>query len=175
MSKIAVIYKSHYGTTKQYAEWIAEALGASLLEMSAVKPQQLMDYDVVVYGGGLYAGGILGAKLIRNNPCKSLVVFTVGLADPEATDYSNILSQTFSPEKLAQTNVFHLRGGVDYSKLGFIHKTLMGMVKKAAEKKPETERTSEDKAIIETYGGKVDFMSQAAIAPLVEYVKSIVN
>jgi len=173
MSKIAVIYKSHYGTTKQYAEWIAEALGASLMEASAVKPQQLMDYDVVVYGGGLYAGGILGAKLVAKHPCKQLVVFTVGLADPGTTDYASILSRTFSPEKLVQTKAFHLRGGVDYSKLGFIHKTLMAMVKKAAEKKPEAERTSEDSAIIETYGGKVDFMSKAAIAPLVEYVKSI--
>jgi len=173
MSKIAVIYKSHYGTTKQYAEWIAEVLGASLLEASSVKPQQLMDYDIVIYGGGLYAGGILGVKLVTKHPCKSLVVFTVGLADPEITDYSNTLSQSFSPERLAQAKIFHLRGGVDYSKLKFLHKAAMAMVKKVAEKKLAAERTSEDNAALEAYGRKVNFMDKAAIAPLVEYVKSL--
>jgi len=175
MSKIAVIYKSHYGTTKQYAEWIAEALGASLLEASGIKPQQLMDYDVVVYGGGLYAGGILGAKLVAKNPCKLLVVFTVGLADPKITDYSSTLSQSFSPEKLTQTKIFHLRGGVDYSKLKFLHKAAMAMVKKVAEKKPAAERTSEDNAALEAYGRKVSFVNKEAIMPLVEYVRSITN
>ncbi len=34
MGNIAVIYKSHYGTTGQYAGWIAKALGAQLFEAS---------------------------------------------------------------------------------------------------------------------------------------------
>ena len=89
MKNIAVIYKSKYGTTKQYAKWIAEELGASLFEASSINPSQLMTYDVVVYGGGLYAGGIIGVKLVTGNPCKSLVVFTVGAADPGTTDYGS--------------------------------------------------------------------------------------
>jgi hypothetical protein len=52
---------------------------------------QLQDFDVVIYGGGLYAGGIIGSKLVTKNPCKSLVLFTVGLADPLITDYSEII------------------------------------------------------------------------------------
>ena len=59
MTKIAVIYKSKYGSTKQYAEWIAQALDAPLFEASSVNPAQLAEYDVVVYGGGLYAGSQL--------------------------------------------------------------------------------------------------------------------
>lgn len=50
--QIAVIYKSKYGSTKQYAEWIAKELDASLFEATNIKPSQLLDYDVVVYGGG---------------------------------------------------------------------------------------------------------------------------
>jgi hypothetical protein len=115
MAKIAVIYKSQYGTTKQYAQWIAEALEARIFEASDIKPAQLMDFDVVIYGGGLYAGGVIGAKLVTKNPCKALVLFTVGLADPKITDYSEIIGKTLSPEQLAKTKVFHFRGGVDYN------------------------------------------------------------
>jgi len=121
MDKIAVIYKSKYGATKQYAEWIAQALDAALLEAGAVKPPQLASFDVVIYGGGLYAGGIDGVKLVAKNPCKSLVVFTVGLANPKITDYAAILSKNFTGEALSKIKVFHLRGGIDYNKLGLLH------------------------------------------------------
>ena len=50
MKKIAVIYKSIYGTTEQYAKWIAEELNASLFVASSIKPIHLMDFDVVVDG-----------------------------------------------------------------------------------------------------------------------------
>ena len=173
MARIAVICKSKYGTTKQYAEWIAEALEAKLFEASDVKPVQLMDFDVVVYGGGLYAGGVIGAKLVTKNPCKSLVLFTVGLADPKITDYSEIIGKTLSHEQLAKAKVFHLRGGVDYSKLGLFHKVLMAMVKKAAEKKPLNERTGADHGLIETYGKNVDFTDRATIEPLIAYVRAL--
>ena len=173
MNKIAVIYKSKHGTTKQYAEWIAKALDASLFETSSIKPAQLADYDVIVYGGWLFGGGISGVKLVTENPCKSLVVFSVGLGDPAVTDYSEILAKNFTPELLSRIKVFHLRGGIDYKKLGFVQKNMLTMVKKHVEKKAPDQRTSEEQAVLETYGGKFDFTDQAAIMPIVEYVRAL--
>jgi len=173
MKSIAVIYKSKYGATKKYAEWIAKSLEAPLFEASSVNPSQLTEYDVVIFGGGLYASGINGVKLVTKNPCKSLVVFTVGLADPKITDYSEILSRTFTAEQLLKIKVFHWRGSMDYSKLSLIDKGLMSMVKKQAEKKPPAERTSDDQGVIETYGKIVDFTDKAVITHLIEYVRGL--
>ena len=173
MKNIAVIYKSVYGTTKQYAEWIAQELDASLFEASSVKPVQLMDYDVVVYGGGLYAGGIMGAKLVAKNPCKSLVVFTVGLSTPETTDYSKILSKNFTSERLEKIKTFHLQGGIDYGKLGMVHRVMMVFAKKETKKIPMAERTNDDNLLLETYGDKVDFTNRDTIKPLVDYVRAL--
>ncbi len=173
MKNIAVIYKSVYGTTKQYAEWIAEELNASLFEASDVTPAQLMDYDVVVYGGGLYAGGILGVKLVTKKPCKALVVFTVGLATPEITDYSGILAKNFTAAYLEKIKVFHLHGGMDYSKLGIAHKAMMALMKKRVEKIPLANRTNDDRELLETYGGTFDFTDRATIKPLVDYVGAL--
>ena len=102
---IAVIYRSKYGTTKRYAEWIAEALDAQLFESHTIKATQLIDFDMVVYGGGLYAGGISGINLVTKNPCKKLVIFTVGFATPENTDYSDILKKTY-PLKYGKVQKF---------------------------------------------------------------------
>jgi menaquinone-dependent protoporphyrinogen IX oxidase len=173
MKKTAVIYKSVYGATKRYAEWIAQELNAPLFEASKVKPNQLQDYDVVIYGGGLYAGGIIGVKLVANNPCKSLVVFTVGLATPATTDYTEILSKNFTAEQLKNTKIFHLHGGIDYGKLNIAHKAMMAFKKKEVERKPIAERESDDRQFLETYGKKLDFTSKDAIKPLIDCVHAL--
>lgn len=173
MNKIAVIYKSKYGATKQYAEWIAGDLGADLYENPDIKPSQLLDYDVIVYGGGLYARGISGIKLVTKNPCNRLVVFTVGAANPELTDYTEIINKNFSKELLEKTKIFHLRGGIDYGRLNFIDRKLMAMMVKMTSEKPESEVTEEDKVLISTYGKKVDFADKATISPIVEYVSQL--
>jgi menaquinone-dependent protoporphyrinogen IX oxidase len=171
--KTAVIYASKHGATKQYADWIAEELRAELLKAGSVSPAQLQGFDCVIYGGGLYAGGILGAGLVAKNPCKNLVVFTVGLADPKNTDYTHILKKNFPPGSTQPLKVFHLRGGIDYKKLGPVHRAMMAMVKKQVEKKPEASLAGDDKAFLETYNKQVDFIDRSAIVPLVEFVCGI--
>jgi menaquinone-dependent protoporphyrinogen IX oxidase len=173
--KTAVIYASKHGTTRQYAAWIAEELHAELSEAGLVSPSKLREFDYVVYGGGLYAGGILGVNRVAKNPHKNLVVFTVGLADPQNTDYSHILKKNFPPNAAQPLKVFHLRGGIDYKKLRIIHRGMMAMMKKTVSKKAGTDRTSEDEIFLETYGSKVDFTDRSTITPLVEYVSSIQN
>ena len=173
MSKIAVIYKSKYGATKQYARWIAEELSAPLFEASDIKPSQLADYDVVVYGGGLYAGGISGVKLVTENPVKALVVFTVGLKDPETADFSDVLTKNFKQEYLPKIKVFHLRGGADFKSLSLFHKGIIATLKKVAEKKSPDERTSEEQTAFAIADKEVDFTDKEAISPLVEYVRSL--
>jgi len=173
VKKIAVIYKSKYGFTQKYAAWIAKALGADLWEWAAIKPAQISAYDVVVYGGGLYASGIAGIKKIKKNLPAKLVVFTVGLACPADTDYSEILNKNFTPAQLKAIKVFHLHGGIDYKNLSPIHKIMMAMVKKSVEKIPLAERSKEDKAMLETYGAKLDFTERSAIKPLIDHVRSL--
>ena len=175
MSKIAVIYKSKYGASKRYAQWIAEELNASLFDVSGIKPSQLTDYDVVIYGGGLYAGVINGVRIVSDNLCKTLVVFTVGLTDPETTDYSEILAKNFKTEYLQKIKVFHLRGGADLNKLSLIHKGMIAMLKKIAVKKLPADRTNEEHAILEISDGNVDFSDKSAIDPLVEYVRTMLD
>ena len=171
---IVVIYSSKYGTTKQYAQWIAEALNAKLFERHKIKADQLNDFDIVIYGGGLYAGGISGVNLVTKNPCKNLVIFTVGLAPPESTDYSGILEKNLTSEMIQNTKIFHLHGGIDYKKLGIVHKammaTMMMIIKKAVAKKDESEISNEDKEFLASYGKKMDSTSRQNILPLVEYV-----
>lgn len=50
MNNIAVVYQSHYGTTKKYAEWIAQALDADLLNRKKVSVSELSQYGTIIFG-----------------------------------------------------------------------------------------------------------------------------
>ena len=57
MSNI-IIYGSHYGTTKQYAEELSRRTNIEAISFENVK--EIDNYDKIIYLGGLYAGGVLG-------------------------------------------------------------------------------------------------------------------
>jgi menaquinone-dependent protoporphyrinogen IX oxidase len=175
VGKTAVIYKSKYGHTKQYAEWIAESLEADLFEDDKIKSSELSHYDKIIYGGGLYAGGINGAAIISKNfksiKDKNLIVFTVGLASPEDPGiYTAIIEKAFTEEMRKNIKFFHFRGGINYRELGMVHKGMMAMLKKMVEKKTEEEMTEEDKQMLATYGDQVDFSDRKSVEPLLEYM-----
>ena len=56
--KKAVVYASKLGRTRKTAEYIAKALDADLFDVKKVR--SVSDYDLVVFGSGIYAGGISG-------------------------------------------------------------------------------------------------------------------
>lgn len=172
MKNTAVIYKSSYGSTKQYAEWIAQELGADLFEHDEINIKDLEQYNLVVYGSGLYAGGIGGVELVIKNNVKKLVIFTVGLANPINTDYESILTKNIPDSLREKVKIFHLRGNIDYEKLSFVHRIMMAMMKKMTLKKND-EFTEDDKLFLETYGGKIDFIDRNTIMPLIKYVKNL--
>ena len=61
MKKI-VIYGSHYGATKAYAEYIAGRLSCPCIPADKLKAEHLKGCAAVIFGGGVYAGSIAGWK-----------------------------------------------------------------------------------------------------------------
>ena len=65
--KTVVLFQSKYGATKKYAQWIAEELSCDIFERKNINANALEAYDTIVYGGGLYAGGVSGIDLLVKN------------------------------------------------------------------------------------------------------------
>lgn len=176
MTKTVILYKSRYGSTKKYAQWIAEETDGDLFESSEVNINELTKYDTIIYGGGLYASGIAGVSTITKNydvlKDKKIVVFTVGLASTDNEEiFIPIIEKNFPKAMQANIKFFHFRGGIDYDKLGFIHKSMMTMLKIVISKKSSEELSDDDRELLDTYGGKVDFTDKSAIEPLLSYLR----
>jgi menaquinone-dependent protoporphyrinogen IX oxidase len=181
MKKAVVVYQSKHGATEKYAKWISEELRCDLYERNHIKPVDLKQYDTIIYGGGLYAGGVAGIDLITKNFdqfCnQDLVLFTCGLADPldkDNTDHiRNSLNKVFTAQMQEKIKVFHLRGAMDYAKLGPVHKAMMAMLHKMTTKKDPDSLRDEDKQMLATYGKTVDFTDKATILPIIRYIQEL--
>lgn len=181
MLNAIVIYESKYGATRQYAQWIAEDLQCRFVERKALDINDVKTADVIIYGGAIYAGGVSGVSFLRKNfdvlETKRLVVFTCGLSNP--VDNQNTgpirerLAKTLTPPVMEKVKIFHLRGAIDYRRLGVIHKALMAMVVRPVKKKNPASRTAEEQQMLDTYGKAVSFIDRDSIGPLVEYVRRL--
>ena len=174
--KNIIIYGSHYGTTKQYADELSKK--TNINSISFEKVSHVNDYDNIIYIGGLYAGGVLGMsktlKKINNISNKKIIIVTVGLADPtDKTNISNIrnnIKNQISRDIFEKAKIFHLRGGIDYSKLNFAHKTMMKLLYNAVKNLPEEKQTPEDRAMIETYNKKVNFIDFSGLDKIINKI-----
>lgn len=170
--KTIVIYKSKTGFTKKYAQWIAAELSADLLEAAVVAADKLAAYDTVIYGGGLYAVGINGLKLITKNldklQGKKVVIFATGASPVGAEVIHEVMSKNFTPDQQKSIRFFYLRGGFDYSKLKIFEKVLMSLLKWKL--KRQKQLTPDEKGMLAAYDQPVDFTRKRDIDEIVAYV-----
>lgn len=170
-----IIYGSRYGSTKRYAERLSEITGLKAVFFKDVK--SVAGYDRIVYLGALCAGGVMGLKktVCGLSASQELFVATVGLADP--TDAENVnhirgcLKKQVPASHYDESKMFHLRGAIDYTKLGLKHRIMMKLLYSKVTKIPEAERNAEVRALIATYGKQVDFVNLDTLEPIAQILK----
>ena len=122
--------------------------------------------------GSLYAGGVKGLKntfrLLKNSNIKAIV----DVKKQENIDNIKAsIAKQIEKDILKNSLIYHLRGGIDYSKLNFKHKTMMKMLYHSLKNKPVESLTQEDQTLIETYNKKVDFVDYDALKQILEVIQ----
>ncbi|MBR2540323.1 MAG: hypothetical protein IKE85_05790 [Mogibacterium sp.] len=122
MGKAIVIYTSKRGSTKQYAEWIAEDLGCKAVPLADISTSgrdafNLYEYDCIVYGGWIRGSGIVDfdkfARLLDDELMKKLIVFGVGFADETAENYAQVWGYSIGKldPKNENKSIMYILGG----------------------------------------------------------------
>ncbi len=170
--KTIVVYKSKYGYTKRYAEWIAEELSCDIKENAAFS--DISGYDMIICGGGCYAGTINGSKLITKNLArlsgKKLILFAVGSSSGADKDIIPFWEKNLTVEQRQAVAHFYLRGGFDYSRLGSADKLLMNMLKSHLKKIKDPDE--ETRGLLAAYDTPVDFTDKKRLKELLEYARN---
>jgi len=179
MIKTLVLYKSKYGSTKQYAGWIAAELSADLFEASEFKTGSWEEYSTIVYCGGLYASSISGVRIIVKNQeklgDKKIVVVACGLSHPNdekaVERVENGLFRKLSQTIQKDVKLFFLRGGITYSKLRFFDNTVLWVMEKTLRKRKPEALGPEDRQMLDVLGDDFSFVDHGSIRPIIEYCK----
>jgi menaquinone-dependent protoporphyrinogen IX oxidase len=161
-----VVYKGKYGSTKQYAQWIAEALGFEVISVEHVKEKPLEDYAYIVVGGSIYIGKIKIAEWLINHweALKPKKVYFFSVGDMQASDTAKVKSvwSTNLPEEiLSAIKCKHFSGRSCFREMGWLDKFL---VFAAAMK-------TQDKNIRTKMFGESDQMSKESALAFVEEIK----
>lgn len=168
--KVVVVYRSGSGYTKNYATWLSEELQCDLLPGKSTKVSDLLEYDTIIYGGGLYAIGINGFGLIKKNYAqlkdKKIIVFAVG-ASPVRDDIIQVVRSANIPEEMSSNvQFYYLRGGFNYNKLSPLNKALMQL--KKIQLKSTKNPDADTKGMLHSYDHPLDFTNKKNLRPILE-------
>jgi menaquinone-dependent protoporphyrinogen IX oxidase len=82
-----ILYKTKLGSSKKYATWLGEAIGAPVSDFGEEDKTDLSKFSRIIFLSGTYGGRMPLAKFLKNNweilADKEVVAVALGLADPE--------------------------------------------------------------------------------------------
>lgn len=130
--KGVIIYKGKYGATRQYAEWLGEALQIPVYDPGLVSARMLAEYDFVVAGASVYAGRLLNRRWLKRNrnllKAKKLFLFIVCASTIAEKEKLNDIILTNIPVDLIRlSDTYFLPGRLVQSKLSFIDRLILNM------------------------------------------------
>ncbi len=172
--KTFVICNSKTGFTRQYANWIAEETGGTVLEYADLAKVSVAPEDLAIFGSRIHAGRIERLQKVKERlcGCKHFVVFAVGAAPAQDKEnLKKIWQENLTPEEQERIPHFYMQGGLNYEKMGFADRNLMKMVAKMLAK--QTDKSESDIAFAAAIQGSFDASDKNSIAPLVEAVRGI--
>ncbi|MHA4842870.1 flavodoxin domain-containing protein [Flavitalea antarctica] len=143
--KGAIIFKSHYGATRKYAEMLSGEFNIPVIPAAAVNSDIICQYDYLLIGTPVYIGKLLLKKFLQlyasELSTKKLFLFIVcGDACSDEVVQHQIISNNVPEIIVPNTRVFFLRGKVVFKELSLQHKILLrlgAMMQKSPEKKHE--------------------------------------
>ena len=193
-----VLYTSKYGAAETYARWIAEALGCQALPLAGFSKKELQDYDTVIYGGGVQAGGVRGleqfTKWIKGDLKlrqmakrgtiseaeaaeigafdRQYYIFAVGISLDSEENRLQLRDINFDKNWLRELPCFFLPGAFDPAKLAGVDKAIIKVATKMFLDKPEAQAAAEDMQVLRYFETGCDLIDRTRTTALIEAVKS---
>ncbi len=162
-----VIFCSRYGSTREYAEAIAEKLSWEAISYKDVKIKMLNDAEAVVLASNVRVGKMKIAKWaesknsILGSKCKAVIA--VGGTETEKQEYYlEIVEKNFSFLNLKKEQIFGLGGRQIMSEMKGLDSFLFKMMDKMMKDSPEKKEMMQE----------VDHVDFKHIEAIVNYLKN---
>ncbi len=175
MSKAVVLYQSKYGATQKYAQWLAEALGCSLVETKQATREQVREYDVIILGGGIYASGIAGIGFLKKHHAhlrdKRIVVFAAGASPYDKKAMAQLRNRNLKGA-MANLPIFYCRGAWNEEAMSWKDRVMCNLLKRMVAKKDPAAYEPWESALMEAIGSSHDWTSREQLQPILDWVRN---
>lgn len=143
-----VIYKGKYGATRQYAEWLGDALGFYVLSAGQETKEQLAGADYVLLGSSIYIGKLQMREWLEKNKAlvanKKVYLFIVaGTPLHEKVKLEGYYKANVPPDMLGKIKYYFLPGKLEFKKLSWMDKLLLKTGSMLAKRSGETISTTD--------------------------------
>lgn len=168
-----VLYESVYGSTRDYAEALAGRLGTTAQPLSAADPAALRGSSSplivlsYVHGPSIPAAGFVANNDLGSRP---VAVCAVGMTLLDMARTKDQMAGALKRKE--QVTRFYLPGRLTYSTMGRKHRMIMWGIIKALKAKKESDRSDNDRAMIDSYDRDTDLLDLAELDPLVEWAQA---
>ena len=174
MEKGIILYRSKYGATAKYAEWLAEETCFDIMQTKEASVEKLRRYDTIVLGGGIYASGIAGIGFLRKHlkqlQGKRLAVFCVGASPYEKKAFEELYAHNFK-DGMKGIPCFYCRGAWNEAAMDFKDRTLCKLLQKSVAKQDPSTYEPWMKALMEAMGQTCDWTDRKYLEPLFSWIQ----
>ncbi|VVB76614.1 Flavodoxin domain protein [uncultured archaeon] len=172
MPKTIVIYRTKYGSTRQYAQWIAEELSCDAVPLADFDMGRLSTYDSVIFGTYYRVGKMVDIRFLIDNwkalGSKKVILFSVSGSPPDNPEIKEKYEAQVPAEIRARLSYFPLRGRI--KNLDIIDTVLMVFPKAKAFFDALRSGKKEDYATLRTMSN-FDGVDRASIAQIIAEAK----
>ena len=170
-----ILFESKYGSTKRYAQWLYEETGFDMKEVKRAAVDEALQYDIIIFGGGIYASGIAGLSFMKKNydllKGKRIAVFCCGASPYEENAFRQVAEHNMKGFK-EKIPLFYCRGAWDMSTMTFRDRTLCSLLRKAVGKKDPANYEVWEKALMAAGEEACDWTDRMYIQPIVEWIQA---
>lgn len=176
MSKTAIVYKSKYGHTKQYALWLKEDVQDSdLISFDKCTADELAKYDLIVFLGCVYHGKIGGISFFNSNYSKlkhvKTVIIAVGGFQGSEERLQNLLDENFNDLMKKYCKLIQVQGDIDLSRLSFPDKIAAKIEKKKINASGKI-HSEKERSVLELFEGITRNTDKEKLSEAIEYINS---
>lgn len=164
----AIVYMGKYGSTAQYALWLAEATGFELIDLGRVPRPDLQPYSHLLLGSSVHCGWLrIGGWLRRQAPQlrqRELALFSVSGLPPQSPLLKVMVLTSLGP-RLAKTPWFPLPGRLIHGELSTLDRLLL-----QGESRLGLGLGAHPGQYMSS-GGDFNFVSRRELAPLIAWLR----
>ncbi|MCM1023864.1 MAG: hypothetical protein NC395_07370 [Prevotella sp.] len=179
MKKIAVVYSSKSGHTKQYADWLKEDVAdVDVIPVANFSPSQTMAYKLVIFACGVYGDKLSIMDYVKKNitamsPQKTMIMAVSWYTNDSEEAKQKLIGENY-PEQFKNTvPIFVLNSGVDKKSLSAVDKMKLTAAQMSIDKKEG--RSSDDINALAIIKGYSDQTSKDNLASIKQAIDNFFN